>query len=260
MAQTPTNMVTWFQLPADEEPRAWEFYERASVAVRPIDGSGLSRTPSTGSVFAVDTCCPTRGGGRGAGIRPDRMPRHATLHNVAYRRYVRSGDGAPTTVFHRSGCAPPRRSPSRRGLRSEMVRLVWRQAKTGCSRWWTGSVRPCSPSHPNCSTTAAVGACTTTSSPTRAPRPAVRSAGCAGSVVGPRAAAGTPLPRPPGPAGRPGAPGRAPDARRAPHPPRQVVLHLRHRGRPPSTPLLPANARPHARSCAFPPADLVEHA
>lgn len=28
MAQTPTNMVTWFQLPADEEPRAWEFYER----------------------------------------------------------------------------------------------------------------------------------------------------------------------------------------------------------------------------------------
>lgn len=28
MSETPTNMVTWFQLPADDESRAWEFYSR----------------------------------------------------------------------------------------------------------------------------------------------------------------------------------------------------------------------------------------
>lgn len=28
MADAPTNMVTWFQLPAEEEARAWTFYKR----------------------------------------------------------------------------------------------------------------------------------------------------------------------------------------------------------------------------------------
>jgi hypothetical protein len=28
VAETPTNMVTWFQLPAEDETRAWRFYDR----------------------------------------------------------------------------------------------------------------------------------------------------------------------------------------------------------------------------------------
>ncbi|MDV3221765.1 VOC family protein [Intrasporangium sp.] len=28
MADSSTNMVTWFQLPAEDEPKAWAFYQR----------------------------------------------------------------------------------------------------------------------------------------------------------------------------------------------------------------------------------------
>ena len=42
MPETPTNMVTWFQLPADDESRAWAFYKRV-FGWTPEDAYGAPR-------------------------------------------------------------------------------------------------------------------------------------------------------------------------------------------------------------------------